>query len=67
MDSGCNLIYNRVIKVMVEKYPDCLQYRDDRNGTPFLTACGFGHVQLADQLITQYNADVQGMYVSISC
>lgn len=46
---------------MVEKYPDCLQYRDDRNGTPFLTACGFGQVQLADQLITQYNADVQGM------
>ena len=50
---------------MIEKYPDCLQYRDDYNGTPFLTACGFGHVQLADILISQYNADVQGNSVYV--
>ena len=53
---------------MVEKYPDCLRYRDASNGTPFLTTCGFGHVQLAGHLITHYNVDVQGdsMYVSIT-
>lgn len=50
---------------MVEKYPDCLTYQDNHNGTPFLTACGFGHVQLAEKLIMDHNADIQGESVSM--
>ena len=45
---------------MVERYPNCLNYRDDHNATPFLTACGFGCVQLAETLISDYSADIQG-------
>ena len=54
-----DLIY-RIIKAMVKKYPDCLQYRDEYDGTAFLTACGYGHVQLAEQLITEHSVNIQG-------
>ena len=45
---------------MIEKHPDCLQYRDEHNGTAFLTACGYGQVQLVEYLITEHNVDIQG-------
>ena len=60
-----DLIY-RIIKAMVKKYPDCLQYRDEYDGTAFLTACGYGHVQLAEQLryikdwVTRVHAMIDG-------
>ena len=46
--------------MMVKKYPDCLQYRDEYDRTAFLTACGYGHVQLAEQLITEHSVNIQG-------
>lgn len=55
-----NITIGRVVKVMVEKYPDCLQYTDIRKSTAFLTACGYGHAHLVEHLITEHNADYQG-------
>ena len=43
---------------MIEKYPNCLEYRDDHNSTPFVTACGFGRVQLVEKLINDHNANI---------
>ena len=54
------VINYRVIKAMIKKYPDCLQYQVKHSGTAFLTACGFGHVQLVEELITEHNVDIQG-------
>ena len=58
-----NFTIHRVIKVMVEKYPDCLQYRDSNNCTVFLTACEHGHAHLVEYLITEHDADFQGNQV----
>lgn len=54
----------RVIKAMVDKYPDCLHYQDDKHRTPFITSCDYGHVQLAEVLITEYNIGIEGQLVS---
>ena len=45
---------------MVEQYPDCLEYRNEHNETAFHAACWYGHVQLADYLITEHNVNIQG-------
>ena len=45
---------------MVEKYPDCIQYQDEHGATAFVTACRYGHVQLAEHLITEHNVNIQG-------
>ena len=52
--------------MMVQKYPDCLHYRDKKHITPFLTACGFGHVQLAEHLITEHNIPVNSQEQLVS-